>query len=152
MYEVLNRNSELENKLDALNLTTVDVLGDGNCFYRAACYKLHGNDAGYAELRRQVADYLKQTGNILGGVISVSPDDGKTFNEHIQTLLTDGQPVGEDAIIALANICDREVHIYLAYSEPLIYSATDGEKSGEPITLAFYEPGHYRPVLHSQKN
>ena len=84
-----------------------------------------------------MADYIKQIGNILGGVISVSPDNGKAFNEHIQTLLTDGQPAGENAIIAPANICHREVHIYIAYSEPLIYSAT-GSKISMYLLIWFF--------------
>ncbi len=77
----------------------------------------------------------------------MSPDYIKAFNEHIQTLSTDGPPVGQKAI-ALANVCHQEVYIYITYLEPLIYTAIDGKISGVPITLAFYEPGHYGSVLN----
>jgi hypothetical protein len=42
--ELLNRHQSLEQHLKTLKLTTVDVRGDGNCFYRAVCHILHGND------------------------------------------------------------------------------------------------------------
>ena len=59
MFEISNCHRELDIKLNAFNLTTVDVLGDGIYFYRAAYYKLHGNDIGLTALFRQVADYIK---------------------------------------------------------------------------------------------
>ena len=48
-----------------------------------------------------IVDYVKQTGNILGDLISMSLGNSKEFDEHehLQTLLIDGQLV-EDAIIA----------------------------------------------------
>ncbi len=147
--EMANRHRNLEQRLQALQLTTVDVFGDGNCFYRAACFSLHGNDKHFATLRQDVADHIKRSGSILGGLVDTSPDDGQPFSDHVLSVSGNGVAVGEDAIVALANVCRREVHVYIAYADPLIYKPNDGIIVGNPVSLAFFEPGHYRAVVHT---
>jgi hypothetical protein len=68
---------------------------------------------------------------------------------YVQSLKTDKEPVGEEAIIALSNMCQREVHVYTAHVEPLVYKPVSGIVKGEPVLLAFFEPGHYRAVLRN---
>lgn len=132
--------------MTSLRLTTVDVRGDGNCFYRAACHVLHGSDDFHAELRQELADYVIKSGSLLGGLVS-SSRNRTTFGMYVQALKTDGESVGEEAIIALTNMCQREVRIYTAYIDPLVYRPACGDVIGEPVSLAFYEPGHYRAVV-----
>jgi hypothetical protein len=127
-------------------MSTIDVQGDGNCFYRAVCHILHGNDNLHAELRQELADYVIKSGSLLGGLVS-SSCNRELFAEYLQALRTDGESVGEEAIIALANMCQREVHIYTAYIDPLVYRPACGVVIGDPVSLAFYEPGHYRAVV-----
>jgi hypothetical protein len=137
----------LDIQLSSLGLTSVDVMGDGNCFFRAACLVLYGDDNRHVTLRHDVAAHIEREGAILGGVADVSPDDGETFLMHVQSLYANGTPVGEDAILALANICHRIVVIHLADVAPQPYSPADGDIRGSSVNLAFYEPGHYRAVL-----
>ena len=124
---------------------SVDVLGDGNCFYRAACFGLYGNDARHAELREQLADFVLQSGSMLDGVISMS-GNSNLYAKHIDSLITAGKSVGEEAIVALAHMREREVHVYTAYVEPLVYQPAGSDVKSEPVCLAFFEPGHYRAV------
>lgn len=144
-HDVWERQQVLEQYLLSLKLTTVDVRGDGNCFYRAACYGLYGSESRHAELRQLVADYVLQSGSILNGLVTVS-GNSDVFAKHIDALISDGQSVGEEAVMALANVCRREVHIYTAHVEPLVYKPSNGAISGAPVCLAFFEPGHYRAV------
>jgi hypothetical protein len=125
---------------------TVDVNGDGNCFYRAACYGLHGSDAFHAELRQELADYVVQQGSVLGGLVSAA-NNSLMFSKYVQALLTNGECVGEEAVVALANMCVREVRIYSAHVDPLVYMPVSGSVTGPPVSLAFFEPGHYRAVV-----
>ena len=142
------RNSALCVQLEGQGLVTVDVAGDGNCFFRAASYAIHGNDTSYQILRQQVASHIEQSGVMLGGWTNVSPDDGKNFKQHIQLLRTDREAVGEDAVKALSELFHRDVIVYIANALPLVYSPNGGRRSGDgPIRLAFFEPGHYRAVI-----
>jgi hypothetical protein len=137
--ELLNRHQSLEQRLTSLRLTTVDVRGNGNCFYRAACHVLHGNDDFHAELRQELADYVIKSGSLLGGLVSSSSNKA-LFGMYAQALKTNGESVSEEAIFALANMCQREVRIYTAYINPLVYRPACGDVIGEPVSLAFYEP------------
>ena len=92
------------NQLSERGLTTVDVAGNGNCLYRAACYARHGSDNGQVALRQMLASHIEQSSGILGGIINVSPDDGKTFAEHVNSLRNDGVSTGKDAIVAIADL------------------------------------------------
>ena len=135
------------NQLSERGLTTVDVASDGNCFYRATCYARHGSNNGHVALRQTVASHIEQSGGSLGGIINVSSDDGKTFAEHVNSLRTDGVSAGEDAIVAIADFYQPEVHVHVAYSDPHIYRPSRDIITDEPTQLAFFEPGHFRAVV-----
>ncbi len=126
----------------------IDVAGDGNCFYWDTCLVLHGNESGHAELRQLVADHIEQSGKILGGLTNISPDDGESFNRHILELRKIGSAVGQDAVMALSEVCQCEVQVYLAYAEPEVYRTVNvSALLCEPIRLGFFEPGDYRAVF-----
>ena len=84
---------------------------NGNCLFRAACYVLHLNEHDHKLLRHQVATYVQNRGDVLGGLLNYSPDDGCLFAEHVNYLRGVGNAFGDNAIIALANVYYRKVHI-----------------------------------------
>jgi hypothetical protein len=110
-------------------------------------YAVDGCDTGHAVLRQQVASHIEASGVLLSGLLDTSPDDGKTFRDHIAALRNNGVEAGQDAILAISEVCQREVHVYMAYMQPEKYCPSNGVVSGEPIRIAFYEPGHYRAVV-----
>lgn len=120
---ISDRHLTLEQFFVSRNLTTVDVKGDGNCFYRAACFGLHGSDICHDDLRQHVADYVVQSGSLLRGLITTSSNKA-LFAMYVQLLKTDKEPVGEEAIIALTNMCQREVHVCTAHVKPLTFKST----------------------------
>jgi hypothetical protein len=143
---VSDRHRALEQDLSSRGLTTIDVLGDGNCFYRAACYGLYGCDTWHADLRRRNAEYVMQAGSLLEGLVSAA-NNTELFSKYVEAMLTDGESVGEEAVVALTNVCKREVHIFTAHVGPIVYKPANDDVSGEPVSLAFFEPGHYRAVV-----
>jgi hypothetical protein len=54
--------------------------------------------------------------------------------------------------VALANMRVREIRIYSAHVNPLVYMPASGSVTGQPVSLAFFEPGHYRAVLPAVNN
>ncbi len=124
----------------------IDVLGDGNCLFRAASIGLYGTESSYDLLRQQVASFIESYG-ILRGVTSTSPDDGASLSEHVKNMRTSGVSVGEDTIVALADICCRDIHVYMASTNTLVYHQSEGLPIASPLRLAFFEPGHYMAVV-----
>jgi hypothetical protein len=99
-------------------------------------------------MRHKVANWLEQQGEVLGGLIHESPDDGYDHVSHVQAVRTLCTPVGEDAIIAIANVFKRQVAVHISRLEPVVYSpeVCDSIQGGR-ISLAFYMPGHYKAVV-----
>lgn len=48
----------LDIQLSSIGLTSVDVMGDGNRFYRAACIVLYGDNNRHVTLRHDVAAHM----------------------------------------------------------------------------------------------
>ncbi len=71
------------------------------------------------------------------------------WTKHMSSISTVGTWVGEDVILAAANYLSRPIYVYTAAesSSPLIYSPS--KCLHEFISVAFYEPGHYRAVKMS---
>lgn len=123
------------------------MLGDGNCLFRAVTLCLTGSQGGHGALRASVASYLERSNAILNGLIDTSPDDSKTLAGHIRAVRSDGVAVGEDAILAIAEVIHRDVCVHVAYTEPLVYRPINGHVVSEPVNVAFFEPGHYKAVF-----
>ena len=152
MIDIQQYNSNVSAKLNNMGLRTTDVTGDGNCFYRAAAVSIMGYDDNklHNKLRHDVADYVKDSGYILDGIIDASPDEDLSFVGYVNSLATAGTYVGEDVAPILANITGRQVIIHIAYADARIYmppTASSLQSTLSPIELVFFKPGHYMAVL-----
>lgn len=136
--EVSDHHRALKQYFKSRGLTTINVLGDGNCFYRAACYGLHGCGTWHADLHRRNAEYVMQAGSLLEGLVSAANNTELFSKYYVEAMLTDGESIGEEAVVALFNVCKREVHIYTAHVGPIVYKPINADVSGEPVSLAFF--------------
>ena len=85
----------------------------------------------------------------MGTLIDISLDDGANWSEHVGALRYNGTAVGEDAIIALAKVCGKDVHIHISGFATQIYKSDDSLHNNDFIELAFYEPGHFNVVVNN---
>lgn len=136
------RNAEVDKQLCDSNLCSIDVVGDGNCFFRSISMSLYGHERDHMKLRIATTDVLAEQ---LGGN---SESVSSRVQRHIEDVRRSGTWVSEDVIVAAAACLRRAIHVYLAAGKfsPRIYNSPAGS-SLLPILLAFYEPGHYRAVL-----
>ena len=138
-------------------LRAIDVIGDGNCYFRALSFCLFGHEQGHMMLRKTIVDQLFRAGNMLGGVAITCEELQKDdVRKQVAKLKEDGSWVGEDMILASAAHLQREIHVYVAMdgktaaqNSPRIYSAppSTAPVGSLPLLLAYYEPGHYRAVV-----
>ena len=129
------------------HLTTTDVIGDGNCFFRALSVCLYGHENEHTTLRSSVANHLRAT------IVNVSSPDSDALLRAVADVARDGSWVGEDVIAATAEYLQRIIHVYFAASSasPRIYSPLHQSSqcsTSSPLLVAFYEPGHFRSVRH----
>ena len=137
----------LNKQLSEQGLRSIDVIGDGNCLFRAVSKVIYGSENRHVYLRQQAANIVAESGCILDGLTDTSPDDNHSFAEHLKVIRTPDKAVGEDMIIALAKFFKCCIKVHIAHSEPLIYQPLTSIVSDCSVNIAFYEPGHYRAVL-----
>ena len=56
--------------------------------------------------------------------------------------------MSEDVILALANVSQFNIEVYITNTQPLIYTAASSS-CVVPVRIAFYDPGHYKAVVNS---
>ena len=77
--------------------------------------------------------------------------DAATARRRIDEIATDGNWVGEDVILAMADYLQRQICVFFASdtASPLTYSPPASDTCGvvnDSIRIAFYEPGHFWAV------
>jgi hypothetical protein len=145
------RNAEVDKQLRDSQLYTVDVRGDGNCFFRALSVSLYGNETHHEELRTSIGDHLLHNYvSIFELAAHMMPTDYESARQCADNIRRNETWVGEDAILTAADFLQRDILIYIsAKNSPLIYSPASNSNvsSLPPIRAVFYEPGHYCSVV-----
>jgi hypothetical protein len=147
------RKTAVYKKVSDRHLTYVDVTGDGNCFYRALSCTLHGNESQHAELRRLAADHLSlHHASIFKISSDVIPAERTSIDQRVQRMRLNGVWVGEEAILAAADLLQRELHVFKYVTSvgtsPSVYAPASGSGIGSPLCLAFLEPGHFQVIFN----
>ena len=107
------RNAAVRAMLRDMRLMSVNVTGDGSCFYRALSLILHGNEDHHTELRRPIADHLTRNYDCIFNVSNNVTQAGNfLIEQHIQRMRLDGVWAGEEAILAAADFLQRELHVF----------------------------------------
>ena len=116
--------------------------GDSNCFFRALSYCLYKDQRQHTTLRASVASYVSRQANVA------SPENKDSLRKRAAEVAKDGVWPGEDILLASANFLHQTIRVYLAHgvSSPISYSPST-TSSKPPLSIAFFEPGHYRAVV-----
>ncbi|BFZ62553.1 2-oxoglutarate dehydrogenase E1 component [Saitoella coloradoensis] len=144
--------NDLRSTLQAQGLYAKDVLGDGNCLFRALSDQFYGEVSRYAEIREKCVEYMK-----------ANEDDFKCFvgedeewEHYVRRMASDGVYGDNLEIVAFARTYDRDVKIYqpgLAYivsanpsSTPEESAARAKESPANLLHIAYYSWEHYASV------
>lgn len=142
--DIKTRNAAVNSQLAAKRLRAVDTDGDGNCFFRALSYCLYQDQRQHTTLRASIASYVSRQADVA------LPEDKDSLRKRAAEVAKDKFWPGEDIILASANFLQQTIQVYLAHgiSSPISYSpSTTSSKS--PLSIAFFEPGHYKAVVPS---
>ena len=125
-------------------MASFDVIGDGNCFYRAVSVSVYKN---YVDLRQSLAQLV----SLQCQSACISSANYESLRQLANNIRKDGSWAGEDIILVTANFLQRPLHIYCASytSPPLVYvPELSSASQAVPVLLAFYEPGHFRAIFN----
>lgn len=137
-----------ENLAD-LGLFIRDVLGDGNCFFRAVSIQLYGTDRYHAFLRYIVCQYMAGNEEELAPFLSDIDTGSEGFQAYVNNMYTDGTWAGNLEILVTTIVTRRDIRIYQE-DAPMQDINTNGEDP--PSILLAYNGEHYDTVLPISQN
>ena len=140
------RNVFVSKQLAASGLKTVNVGGDGNCYYRALSIGLYRHENQHLQLRQSIVQHIldmASAGDSLPGVSMVISNE--TVRQQLADIMTAGVWAGEEMIIATAAYLRRPVHVYtyttIVSSCPRVYGPLGQCADGfSPVPVAFFLP------------
>tara|TARA_B100000519_G_scaffold133079_1_gene115026 strand:- start:115 stop:1860 length:1746 start_codon:yes stop_codon:yes gene_type:complete len=143
------RNRLLE-KLKERGLREVQVLGDGNCQFRALSEQLYGNEARHKEIRARVVEHLRDNETKYAGFVE------GTYKEYVDKMSRDRSWGDDKTLQVFANIHFLRIEIYTDYDyedekkwiPKILPRGDDGEELEflSTIQLSFYSEWHYNSV------
>lgn len=143
---------KLNEQLQKIGLTMHQVIGDGNCLYRAIAYSLankglseYDNPTAYQELRKRCADELRsKSSEYIGFSNCETPED---FEAHCVRVEKSSDWGDELELMALSNALEYSIVVYRADQQPI--KRGEFAPSLDLAFLAFYTTsgGHYNSVI-----
>ena len=133
--------------MKSIDLISVDIAGDGNCYFRSLPVCLYGSQDHHLQLRNDIIQYMMNSTGEAGS---------KQIRRQLENMKKPGEWVGEAVVQATACYLKRAVHVFAAVGNSLlIYEPGEGcaeftalrGGTGDPLRVAFMEPGHYKAVI-----
>ena len=161
-------NKKQENKfrenISNMNLFIKDIVGDGNCMFRAISDQVYGNEEKYDLLRQKCMDYLLIERDFFEQFV----EGGKNgFDEYINMKRKNGVWGDDIELQALSEIYNRPIEIYSNSTKPLKtfhenkneFKREGNEKINNdcndfvmPIRISYHGKNHYNSIVPNKEN
>lgn len=151
-----NNIKSLSEQLSKIGLKIRDVVGDGNCLFRALADQLDGDDSAHKRHRQDVVSYIKEHRSDFEPFI----EDDVPFDQHVGNLAEDGTYAGNDAIVAFARLHKLTVIIH-QFNSPAweIHgevvnecSTSSGPLTSVQLHILYHDHEHYSSVRRINDN
>lgn len=155
-HSVVPNNSELafRMRMSQIGLTIREVIGDGNCLFRAVAHQIFNDENRHAEVRKMCVDHMIEHRDRFEIFCTVK------FDEHIRRMSLSGTWGDDLEIKALEEILDRVFYIYcpdcnhnlmpvpmnVNFSESLSLSPSESVDDDTPVKLSYHGSCHYNSV------
>ena len=161
-------NKKQENKfrenISNMNLFIKDIVGDGNCMFRAISDQVYGSEEKYDLLRQKCMDYLLIERDFFEQFV----EGGKNgFDEYINMKRKNGVWGDDIELQALSEIYNRPIEIYSNSTKPLKtfhenkneFKREGNEKINNdlndfvmPIRISYHGKNHYNSIVPNKEN
>ena len=161
-------NKKQENKfrenISNMNLFIKDIVGDGNCMFRAISDQVYGSEEKYDLLRQKCMDYLLIERDFFEQFV----EGGKNgFDEYINMKRKNGVWGDDIELQALSEIYNRPIEIYSNSTKPLKtfhenkneFKTEGNEKINNdlndfvmPIRISYHGKNHYNSIVPNKEN
>lgn len=138
--------------MEQIGLHVIDIVGDGNCLFRAISHQLHLSQDHHEELRSKCVQHMQQHRNRYEPFCSIG------FDEHIKQMAMPASWGDDLEIKALEEILDRHVLVYSSESKgdrlhPININMEESIflMGVAPIVLSYHGYSHYNSVFDQKQ-
>ncbi|CAF2946327.1 unnamed protein product [Rotaria sp. Silwood2] len=130
-------------QLSSIGLKKINILADGNCFFRAISHQLYRHEDDHLDIRSETINYLIQNMNDFAPFID---EMYSTIENYIQQMSKDGTYADHLTLSSTAVIINKNIIIHELEKKPLLIPGSDFL---EDQLHLFYDPNipHYDSVV-----
>ncbi|CAF4482171.1 unnamed protein product [Rotaria sp. Silwood2] len=130
-------------QLSIIGLKKINIIADGNCFFRAISHQLYRHENSHLNIRSETINYLIQNMNDFTPFID---EMYSTIENYIQQMSKDGTYADHLALSSTAVIINKNIIIHELEKKPLLIPGSDFL---EDQLHLFYDPNipHYDSVV-----
>ncbi|CAF4003927.1 unnamed protein product, partial [Rotaria sordida] len=112
----------LTEQLKVLNLRTIAIIGDGNCFFRAISHQLFGNQTYHRRLRSDAITYIRRNSSAFESFVS---GEDNTIDDYIFRMKKENTYADHLIIMATTTILNQNIIIHEYGKRPLLIPGSD---------------------------
>ena len=134
-------------RLKRESLREVQVLGDGNCQFRALSEQLYGNEDSHKAIRARVVEHLRDNETKYAGFVE------GTYEKYVDVMSQEGTWGDHITLQVFANIYNVKIELQTDYEDKWIkefFPRDDDnnklEYNEKIIRLSFYSEWHYNYI------
>jgi OTU domain-containing protein 3 len=132
---------ELECQLERIGLKLVDVIGDGNCMFRALGHQLHKTESTHLTIRKQVVQH------IITNPEMYQPFIEEPLKTHTDRMAKPGVYGANLELVAFCNEFKINVCVHQAGLDPWVISPVE---SATTLHVAYHSWEHYSSIKKSE--
>eukprot|EP01026_Neomeris_dumetosa_P069245 TRINITY_DN68332_c0_g2_i2.p2 TRINITY_DN68332_c0_g2~~TRINITY_DN68332_c0_g2_i2.p2 ORF type:complete len:487 (-),score=99.43 TRINITY_DN68332_c0_g2_i2:813-2273(-) len=131
----------LSSELKGVGLRVKEVVGDGNCCFRAIGDQLEGDKADHRSIRKKVCQYIEDNREMFEPFI----EDDEPFDTYLKRMRKDGSWAGQIELQAASLALEVNICIY-QYQQPRWTLSNFPENEAETIHISYHDGEHYNSV------
>ncbi|KXZ46175.1 hypothetical protein GPECTOR_46g244 [Gonium pectorale] len=140
-WHVSSGGDDLEAELASLGLRIKEIVGDGNCFFRALSDQLQGDEKSHGQLRARVVGYIGEHQDDFAPFI----EDDESFGSYVARMRKDGTWAGYMEVVAASRCLEANLTIYQA-GQPRWRVLSQPEDAAPMLHLSYHDGQHYNSV------
>eukprot|EP01025_Chloroclados_australasicus_P018052 TRINITY_DN1933_c1_g1_i1.p1 TRINITY_DN1933_c1_g1~~TRINITY_DN1933_c1_g1_i1.p1 ORF type:complete len:531 (+),score=101.46 TRINITY_DN1933_c1_g1_i1:61-1653(+) len=131
----------LSSELQVVGLRVKEVVGDGNCCFRAIGDQLEGDKADHKKIRKTVCQYIEDNREVFAPFV----EDDESFESYLKRIRKDGTWAGQIELQAASLAFEVNICIY-QYQQPRWTLENFPSNEAKTIHISYHDGEHYNSV------
>ena len=138
-----NNDRKIDNQLQKIGLRSVDIIGDGNCFFRSLSHQLEKTESNHAKYRSEICAHMRANGVLYSPFVQ----DDESFETHLNRMTENKCYGGNMEIVAASRLYKVHINVHQLDQAIWVVNTCDDEDLDTINILYHTSFEHYSSVL-----